>query len=123
MLLNDFFTINTIETSDAEVKAELVIHAGHRIFDGHFPGQPVVPGVCMMQMVKELLEQVLEKETMLSTAAEMKFLAVIDPTKNNSISAHIKYSQEEGGQVKVMASLFKEVLVHFKFKGVFLINS
>lgn len=123
MLLNDFFTINTIETSDAEVKAEFVIHAGHRIFEGHFPGQPVVPGVCMMQMVKELLEQVLEKEVMLTSAAEMKFLAVIDPTRNNIISAHIKYAREEDGQVKAMASLFKDALVHFKFKGAFLINS
>ncbi len=123
MLLNDFFTINTLEASGAEVKAELVINAGHRIFEGHFPGQPVVPGVCMMQMVKELLEQVLEKETMLSSAAEMKFLAVIDPSKNNIISAHIKYTREEGGQIITMASIFKDALVHFKFKGVFLINS
>lgn len=122
MLLNDFFTINTIETSGAEVKAELVINAGHRIFEGHFPGQPVVPGVCMMQMIKEIMEQVLEKKTMLSSAAEMKFLAVIDPSKNNIISAHIKYTLGESGQVITMASLFKDALVHFKFKGVFLMN-
>ncbi|MBK7375782.1 MAG: 3-hydroxyacyl-ACP dehydratase [Chitinophagaceae bacterium] len=119
MLLNDFFTINTIETSDAEVKAELVIHAGHRIFDGHFPGQPVVPGVCMMQMVKEVLEQVLEKETMLSTAAEMKFLAVIDPTKNNSISAHIKYTREEDGTVKGTASLLRMCWCILSLRGCF----
>jgi len=116
MLLNDFFTINTIETSDAEVKAEFVIHAGHRIFEGHFPGQPVVPGVCMMQMVKELVEDVLDIKTKLTEAAELKFLSVIDPLQNNLINATIKYMNGEDRKININASFFKNELIHFKCK-------
>ena len=72
MLLNDFFTISDKVTSETEIWAELFINANHKIFEGHFPIQPVVPGVCMMQMVKEILEQVIGKETNLVQAADMK---------------------------------------------------
>lgn len=119
ILLNDFFTINRLVISEAEILAELVINAGHKIFEGHFPNQPVVPGVCMMQMVKETLESGIKKETNLVQAADMKFLAVINPVENNIIQASIKYSFDHSGAVNVTASLFKDELVHFKFKGQF----
>jgi 3-hydroxyacyl-[acyl-carrier-protein] dehydratase len=121
MLLNDLFTIQRMETTGTEVKAELVINAGHQIFEGHFPGQPVLPGVCMMQMLKEILEQETGKKTNLAKAHEMKFLAIIDPSKNHLISANIKYNTGEDGSLNVVASLFKEELIHFRFKGLFTI--
>lgn len=117
MLLNDFFTIRDTESSPTEIWAELIINADHKIFEGHFPNQPVVPGVCMMQMIKEILELVLGKETNLLHAAEMKFLAIINPQANNLVHASIKYAADESGAVNIVASLFKDELVHFKFKG------
>ena len=122
MLLNDFFTINDTVKSETEIWAELLINSNHKIFEGHFPNQPVVPGVCMMQMVKEILELVVGKETNLMQAADMKFLAVINPQENNLIHASIKYTVDETGAVNVVASLFKDELVHFKFKGQFKIQ-
>ena len=119
MLLNDFFTITDTESSASEIWAELLINANHKIFEGHFPNQPVVPGVCMMQMVKEIVEKVLEKETNLLRADEMKFLAIIDPQVNNRIQATIAYVINEDEQIKVTGLLYKDELVHFKFKGLF----
>jgi 3-hydroxyacyl-[acyl-carrier-protein] dehydratase len=119
MLQGDFFEINDLEVQDFTIKADLEINAHHKIFQGHFPEQPVVPGVCMMQMVKEIMEQVTQRKTNLVKAGEMKFLAVIDPTQNNIIQATLKYAVEEGDCISVSATLFKNELVHFKFKGVF----
>lgn len=119
MLQNDFFTLSNLEIEGSAIKADLVINAGHRIFEGHFPGQPVVPGVCMMQMVKEIVEQVIGRKTNLIKANEMKFLAIIDPLKNNVISAILNYSIEENGNLIVSATFFKDELIHYKFKGQF----
>lgn len=119
MLLGDFFIISNIETTGVEAKAVLIINASHKIFDGHFPNHPVVPGVCMMQMVKEILEQVTGKKTNLLKSPEMKFLSIIDPSQNNNVSATLKFTIEENERVVVSALLFKEELIHFKFKGVF----
>ncbi|HMJ45767.1 MAG TPA: hypothetical protein VK498_00460 [Ferruginibacter sp.] len=118
MLLNDFFHISSIQNENSEVKAGIIFNKGHKIFEGHFPGQPVVPGVCMMQMIKEIMETVLSGKTNLTNVSEMKFLAIIDPVKNNRVDAILKYSIEEN-KIKVSASLMKKELIHFKFKGQF----
>lgn len=123
ILLNDFFTINDKVSSETEIWAELRINANHKIFEGHFPNQPVMPGVCMMQMIKEILELVIAKETNLVQAADMKFLAVINPLENNLIHASIKYAADEAGAINIVASLFKDELVHFKFKGQFVFQN
>jgi 3-hydroxyacyl-[acyl-carrier-protein] dehydratase len=117
MLLNDFFTINDTVKSETEIWAELLINSNHKIFEGHFPNQPVIPGVCMMQMIKEILETVIGRETNLTQAADMKFLAVINPLENNLIHASIKYTADETGAINIVASLFKDELVHFKCKA------
>jgi 3-hydroxyacyl-[acyl-carrier-protein] dehydratase len=119
MLQGDFFDIHNLETAGFDIKADLVINAAHKIFEGHFPGHPVVPGVCMMQMVKEILEQVFKKKTDLASAADMKFLAIINPEENTNIQAALKYKIEETGNVSVTASLFKDEIIYFKFKGLF----
>ncbi len=117
ILLNDFFNINDAESSATEIWAAIALNADHKIFEGHFPNQPVVPGVCMMQMIKEILEEVLGKETNLITAAELKFLAVINPLENNLVHTSIKYASDENGAINISASLFKDELVHFKCKA------
>lgn len=117
MLLNDFFTITNKVSSPTEIWAELVIDADHTIFEGHFPNQPVVPGVCMMQMIKEVVEHITGKQTNLLQAADMKFLAVINPRENNLINASIKYTTDENGAIQIVASIFKDELVHFKCKA------
>ena len=55
MLQGNFFTINHIHQDENSVKASIELNPVHPIFEGHFPQTPVVPGVCMMQMVKEVL--------------------------------------------------------------------
>lgn len=117
MLLNSFFTISDKVVSETEIWAELFINTDHKIFEGHFPNQPVVPGVCMMQMIKEIVEEVTGQTTNLVQAAELKFLAVINPLENNLINASIKITTEESGVIKITASLFKDELIHFKCKA------
>jgi 3-hydroxyacyl-[acyl-carrier-protein] dehydratase len=117
ILLNDFFRISNTESSATEIWAELFINGNHKIFEGHFPNQPVVPGVCMMQMIKEIVEQVLDNQTNLVLAADMKFLAVINPQENNLVQATIKYTTEETGAINIVASIYKDELVHFKCKA------
>ena len=120
MLLDDFFKIINLQQKENTFKAELEINAAHKIFEGHFPGQPVTPGVCMMQMIKEIIEKGMDHKTQLIMADEMKFLSVIDPRQNNRITAEIKYTIIVN-KISVMAAITKDSITHFKFKGSFLL--
>ena len=117
MLKDDFFYIRSIVDAGGLIAATIEINPRHRIFEGHFPGQPVVPGVCMMEMVKEITETATGKDIFLHKADNVKFLSVIDPGVNNQVQAQIKYASNENDSIKFEATLFKEDIVYLKFKG------
>ena len=119
MLSGNFFYIKTLIQTTDKIEALIEINAQHEIFIGHFPNQPVVPGVCMMQIIKEIFESALAKKTNLINADQLKFLAVLDPSKNIIVHAQIKYAIENNNQIKVAASLFNESIIYFKMNAVF----
>lgn len=54
MLLENFYKIiHRKEREDGKREIEIELNPGHALYQGHFPGQPVVPGVCTLQMIKE----------------------------------------------------------------------
>ncbi len=119
ILEGDFYTVvNPVMEAD-KIQATLKINPDHRIFKGHFPGQPVVPGVCMMQIVKELLEKTTGKAVRLHNGHDLKFLSVIDPRINNMVNAEANYVVHASGDINVTARLFYNETTFFKFKGVF----
>jgi 3-hydroxyacyl-[acyl-carrier-protein] dehydratase len=118
MLKDDFFKIITLESEENLIKAILELNPSHAIFSGHFPAVPVVPGVCLMQMVKEIMEQVLGVETLLKKADNLKFLAVINPQEIKIIHVEVKITKQENEQIFIDAKLFNEVIVFFKMKGI-----
>jgi len=119
ILAGDFYTIVSTVTETGRTAAVLKINPDHEIFQGHFPGQPVVPGVCMMQIVKELLETATSRSLRLHTGLDLKFLSVIDPGKNNTIHAETDYTELASGDINATARIFFNETTFFKFKGVF----
>lgn len=117
MLKDDFFYIRSIADANGLIAATIEINARHRIFEGHFPGQPVVPGVCMMEMVKEITEAATGKDIFLHKADNVKFLSVIDPGVSGQVQAQIKYASSDHDSINFEATLFKEDIIYLKFKG------
>lgn len=116
MVLDSLFMVNDFSVKETEINALLVLNESHEIFKGHFPGQPVVPGVCMMQSVKELVERHVKQKLTLVEADNIKFLSVIDPRENKEIQAKISYVKNDS-QLSVNASLFAGTVTFFKLKA------
>jgi 3-hydroxyacyl-[acyl-carrier-protein] dehydratase len=119
ILQGNFYSVLQPVMEPASLQVILKLNAHHPIFKGHFPGQPVVPGVCMLQIVKELVEMAVGGPVQLSKANELKFLTVIDPLQNDLINAEMNYSTDANGFTAVVARFFCGDTSFFKFKGVF----
>jgi 3-hydroxyacyl-[acyl-carrier-protein] dehydratase len=119
MLEGDFFHIRALQTVDNAVKATLELNGAHAILKGHFPGQPVVPGACMMQMVKEITERVLGRETRLLKADQVKFLAILTPADSHPLLMELQLTPGDNGETAVSAQLLHHSTCCFKFKGLF----
>jgi len=116
ILLNDFYAIISRDASGGAVRAKISINRAHKIFDGHFPGLPIVPGVCMMQIIREIMEVTSERSLSIAGAENMKFLAVINPDQNHEVDVSITYT-DDSGAINVNASLFAGTVTFFKLKA------
>ena len=119
LLLDHFYKINTLTQEDNSINATITFDVDHPIFKGHFPDMPVVPGVCQSQMLNEVLNQALGQYLLLRTAASIKFLSLVDPTKNSTLNLIITYTKTEEGAFNVSAQYKWEETTFFKFKGIF----
>ncbi len=119
MLKDDFYTITSMSSEGDIINATLVINQTHKIFEGHFPGQPVTPGVCLLQIVKEITAMILKQDLQLIKSDELKFLQVIDPRQNKEIELRVQYIPASASVVNILASIVIERVTCFKFKGSF----
>lgn len=118
MLQGDFFTTKQQEVIENTIHSQISLNMEHPIYKGHFPQQPVVPGVCMMQILAELSTSALGKKVYLKKASQAKFLIPIIPQKNPLLDVTIKYTNNEDGSLKISASIQDSTVTFFKFKGI-----
>jgi len=93
MLIDGLYTIEDFQQEALEVKATIHLNKAHDIFKGHFPGNPVMPGVCMLQIIKELTEQATSKNLFLSVSSNIKFMAIINPEVNPDLLLNISIAE------------------------------
>lgn len=117
-LMNDFYSFEFIQTNENKITATVLLNAQHAIFKGHFEQMPVVPGVCQTQLIKELLQQTVQKNLTLSVGQNIKFTGMIIPTQHPKFLADVVYS-ELNDQYSVEAQLYFDDTIFTKFKGTF----
>jgi 3-hydroxyacyl-[acyl-carrier-protein] dehydratase len=118
MLLNDFFHIREIQTGDKYTVA-IELNAKHQIFNGHFPNNPITPGVCLTQMLKESIEQIIKKKLTLVNASNLKFMAILNPELHPTATISISLKEKGDDLVHADGSISAGEITFFTFKGSF----
>ncbi len=110
MLIEGLYSIIDFNQEDSSVHASVKLNKDHEVFKGHFPGNPILPGVCTIQIIKELTEKAFEKELFLSVVSNVKFMAIINPENNETLQFKLDFSEVEN-QIKVKNTVsFDETL-------------
>ncbi|MEP2771361.1 MAG: hypothetical protein ABJH05_04385 [Fulvivirga sp.] len=118
-LLNSLYTIKIIDSAENSIKAEVVLDKTHEIFKGHFPSQPVLPGVTMVEMIKDILQLATGQQYSLSKGNTIKFLKVVDPGQFETLSFDLSIASVDNDLKVVATSTLSDGEANFKFKGIF----
>lgn len=122
-LLNDFYKIIALDSSNTNsIKSEIELNPAHTIFKGHFETMPVVPGVCQLQIVKEIIEKVYAQKLQLIKGDNIKFTGMIVPTNHPKVSIEINI-KEENNLLNVDSKLYHENTTFTKSKSSYKIIS
>lgn len=104
MLLDNFYTILSSESSDSTIwTIQIKLNPGHPVYQGHFPGHPVVPGVCLLQLIKECVEDIRQQKLQIAQVSSCKFLSAINPIETPHISVALTFKEIEEGTLQLQA--------------------
>ena len=94
MRLSGLYSIDEIKCKDGGYDIQATIFAGHRVFEGHFPEQPVVPGVCTLTVVKKALSQACGRPLRYQAIKECKFLSALIPAEDLKLTIDCSFSDD-----------------------------
>lgn len=118
-LKDNLYTILEREGEMPQVNYQLKLNPSCFIYQAHFPGEPITPGVCIVQMGKELLEELLQTSLTLTKVKNVKFLSVLTPEDDivtftvtklmvgEEVKAQMVVSTHKGVKAKLSISLKK----------------
>ena len=81
-------------TDDGEYVGEIVFDAGFRGFEGHFEGNPIVPGVCLIELVRVHAESVLGKALEVSAIRNCRFRRPV--LAGDAVTSKLRIAGDDG---------------------------
>lgn len=109
IFLDNLYTVvSTQEESTTRVRMQIRLNPESTIFKAHFPGEPILPGACIVQMVLELFMIWTKRDVEIAKVNNLKFLSVISPDEVLDLDVVIEIKKEEEGQVSIKADISKE---------------
>lgn len=122
ILLDDFFEIISQEEVENTLNTTIKLRVNHQIFEGHFPNRPITPGVCLMQIVKEILMRKTQYSLLMVESNNIKFLNPVNPHENDTIMVSITYSYKPS-HIAVTVIMSHNTTIFCKFQATYNIVS
>ena len=118
-LTEGFFIIESINSSEGGFETVLRTNPKHPIYKAHFPGNPITPGVCIIQAAGEMLELKLNRKLYLKTVKNVKFLSVIIPEEGKKVKYSFSNIVEDDSGVKTQILVSDDAIIYAKISLIF----
>ena len=123
MWIDNYFTINRkyrIENADIY---DVELNPDSEIYKGHFPGEPVSPGVCSIGMIVACASRSTGSPLEIRKISRCRFLSVISPQNKPDLQVRIALTdivpadEKQGKVYQIEASIKHKKLVCLSLKG------
>lgn len=99
----ELFRIESVNSeNDGNFRAVARMHAEHEIFKGHFPELPVLPGVCLLYLIRICAEKHLKQQLHYVVVEACKFSSIVDPLRTEELRLHVETKPNAKG-IKIKA--------------------
>ncbi len=118
MLKDKYFKVNDCtkgEGLSADYSISLLEDC--EVYAGHFPGEPICPGVCNIQTVKECMMLLTgEKSLSIRKVKRCRFKALMSPQTVRQLNVHIDAAKHDDGYT-VVARIYNAETDFMEFNG------
>lgn len=89
MLIENYYTILNKREKGTGMHLDIALHESCEVYKGHFPGEPISPGVCNITMLKECAEEIAHKKLRISYIQQCRMTKLITPKLYPTIEVEI----------------------------------
>ena len=107
MFINNLYKIIDKVYDGEEARVTIELDSDSVIYKAHFPGNPITPGACIVEMGREIASLILEKGLLLEKADNIKFLMGIHPVETPSVTFMLQMTEQGQGLWKVRKEVKK----------------
>lgn len=120
LLVNFYSEISSTYSSENRSAFSSIIQLNpeHEVYKGHFEQVPIAPGVCLTQIIKEIIMDKFQKNLMLTEGKNIKFLSLINPKENSQFQIDFTVNQTDS-TIDVSANYSIGEKVYSKLKLVY----
>lgn len=102
-LKNNIYKVLETEETPEGITYSISLNRESPIYKAHFPGMPVTPGVCIIQMVEEMLADYIGKNLQTAMVKNAKFLTMLEPD-DEVVKVHLLNIKQEGKTIKALST-------------------
>ncbi len=119
ILGNTFYSVNDAQVDmNQSFNYKVCFHAEDQIFKAHFPNQPIVPGACLVQISKEMIENIQKSAIRIVHFNQLKFLNTINPNDIPEVELNIQFKMDQNQKIALI-KFQKETQSFAKFEFIF----
>lgn len=115
--MNPYYKIVEKGETDKKSVYRVFIFSEHEVYKGHFPEFPILPGVMLLQMVREMSEENTGKNLQLKSAQNVKFLKMISPEIIYDVE--LESNLDSNDLIHVSAEIKLKDEIYFKMNAVY----
>ena len=116
-LAGQYYSVCGMHSDGTSARFRIGLHPGCAVYRGHFPGHPVCPGACHIQMVKECAMQFLGLREALLSVRQCRLTAVATPAACPELELTMDCLPTAGTGHAVTARLFDGGRTYMELKG------
>ena len=121
---HDLFTIKGMEETESGFVVQLQCNPLHPVYQAHFPGNPITPGACLLQIAGMLLQHKMDRPLYLKSSKSIKYLNVLIPAEGKTVRYTFSNitETEDGCKAQVViadeASVYSKMSLSFSYEPV-----
>ena len=112
-LAGNLYITRTLEAAENGFKATVEMCPDHPVYKGHFPNQPVVPGVFTLAVVRECAAAAAGYDVEYAEIKECKFISALIPGERVILNLDFTF----GGNQKLSGAVTRDGDVILKLKA------
>lgn len=115
-LENNYYELISIHSNGLNSVSHIALRPDCNIYHGHFPHDPICPGVFNIQTIKECAERLVNKKLRISCIRQCRLTAVATPATCPEMDVTVSLQSTEAGY-NITATIVDATHTYMDYKG------